>query len=174
MTITEEKVEDFLEHFGVKGMKWGVRKKRPHSPMTKEQKERRKKQVKVAAVIGATAAVAAGALVARDMVKQYGGVKVGSVPKAPAYASAREALRSYPSREATREVARTASGAIPMPAGRMRPRTLIGGSTLIKDLPKNTKITDLTPDLQRRVRMVQNRMRSAPTPEALGIWKPNI
>ena len=50
MTI---EVDDFLAHFGVKGMKWGVRKDRENKPLTRNQK---------IAIAGASAAVLAGGI----------------------------------------------------------------------------------------------------------------
>lgn len=48
-------VEDFLEHRGVKGMKWGVRKARSNKPVSSGH-AKAKKVAGVALVAGATAA----------------------------------------------------------------------------------------------------------------------
>jgi phosphotransferase system IIB component len=40
MVNSEEAVEEFLEHFGIKGMKWGIR----NQPSKKDQKVRNKRQ----------------------------------------------------------------------------------------------------------------------------------
>lgn len=37
MSITETEVDDFLEHFGVKGMKWGVRKSKSVTGMSRRR-----------------------------------------------------------------------------------------------------------------------------------------
>lgn len=47
-------VEDFLAHFGIKGMKWGVRKKKPH-PVSADARQKQNikdkvKQTKIASV----------------------------------------------------------------------------------------------------------------------------
>lgn len=42
MTINEEDVEDFLMHYGVKGMKWGTRKNYYEGASNKTNREARK------------------------------------------------------------------------------------------------------------------------------------
>ena len=57
--------DDYLAHYGVKGMKWGVRKDRKRSsrqPRTEEQKAKRKQVAKKVAIgVGSAAVVAGGA-----------------------------------------------------------------------------------------------------------------
>lgn len=56
--IDEEEVNDFLEHFGVKGMRWGVRKKEESSGEESSQKKKNTKR-NVAIIIGSAVGVAA-------------------------------------------------------------------------------------------------------------------
>lgn len=73
--------DDLLVHFGVKGMKWGVRKEQSTGTRTSEQQASHDKRVKVAKVAGATvgvAVLAAGAYYA----KQHYGVSVSSLNSA--------------------------------------------------------------------------------------------
>ena len=44
--IHDEVVDDFLEHFGVKGMKWGVRNKKDTSTKSEKPKKLTRKEVK--------------------------------------------------------------------------------------------------------------------------------
>ena len=50
--------EEFLEHYGVKGMKWGVRKKNDSSSNSPKKRSKAKTAVKVGAVVVGTAAIA--------------------------------------------------------------------------------------------------------------------
>lgn len=77
--MAQEEVEEFLEHFGVKGMRWGSRKTTNSGGKTVAQKQKRQKQIKVGLAVGGTAALAAGAFAARSMLRQYGGTKLTSV-----------------------------------------------------------------------------------------------
>lgn len=65
--MTTVNTDDFLAHYGVKGMRWGKRKQsaptRSSSPRQNEAKAKVAKSMgKKVAIIGGTAAVAAGAL----------------------------------------------------------------------------------------------------------------
>ena len=63
--------EEFLEHFGVKGQKWGVRNKRDVSPSQKAEThaKRVKTAKKVATVAAVAATVAVGAKIALKILK---------------------------------------------------------------------------------------------------------
>lgn len=86
---TNQEVEDFLEHFGVKGMRWGVRRRLENSqyfaPTTKEERQRirRSKSAHEGRVIlgklGASVAAAVGSgYVARKLLsKKYDAVASG-------------------------------------------------------------------------------------------------
>lgn len=104
----EPELEDFLAHYGVKGMKWGVRRKsgssrsgsKSESGSEKPKRKIDKKKVAIAAgIIGATAAITIGAVVVSkqhsagkasvmDQMKKMGGestwdvlTKVPTTPK---------------------------------------------------------------------------------------------
>jgi hypothetical protein len=46
MDTTDIKVDAFLAHFGVKGMRWGIRKKKPH-PVTADARQKESIKTKV-------------------------------------------------------------------------------------------------------------------------------
>lgn len=88
--IIEKDVEDFLEHFGVPGMRWGYRRQRLQTHLERLSRKadgtasstdlaairrRRIKTAKTVAVVGGVATVAAGSLFAKKWVKQRGGVR---------------------------------------------------------------------------------------------------
>lgn len=79
MAITDEELEKFLSHYGVPGMKWGVRKAKTErtSEEKAEQSARNKKIVKVSAV----AVVAAGAAFAAYKINKSGKKKVNALNK---------------------------------------------------------------------------------------------
>lgn len=63
---------EFIEHAGVKGMKWGKRKSKDSTPMTKAQKKVQKKKDTRNALLGVgagAAAVAGGAYAANKLTK---------------------------------------------------------------------------------------------------------
>lgn len=80
--MTFETADDVLEHFGVKGMHWGVRKETSGAKAESgEQKSHKKRNIAI--VLGSAAAVTAigvGAVYA----KKHMGVSVGDIPKASA------------------------------------------------------------------------------------------
>lgn len=70
-----DKVEEFLSHYGVKGMRWGVRKDRTSSDKPKEPWSTKKK---VVVGVGSAAVVATGAVAARHIIKKNFGVRADS------------------------------------------------------------------------------------------------
>jgi hypothetical protein len=73
VTVDEEIVE-YLEHFGVKGMHWGVRNSRSNVSLTPKERTaaEKKKFIKRAAIGTGIAAVAVGAIIATSMLKGNG------------------------------------------------------------------------------------------------------
>ncbi len=69
--VTDHEVDDFLEHFGVRGMKWGRRKSRAGSSSPRSEAQRqeasanRKKNVKIAVGSAAVGAAVAAAFMAK-------------------------------------------------------------------------------------------------------------
>lgn len=61
-----DNIEYFLEHFGVRGMRWGVRKQKNSSPDSRETNPNRSRNIKRAAVATGVGAVIIGGLVARN------------------------------------------------------------------------------------------------------------
>ncbi len=73
-TLSKPPLEDlYLEHYGVKGMKWGVRKKRP------DEEARKRKFGPKAKKIAVTTAVIVGAVAVGYALQRSGGVKVSSL-----------------------------------------------------------------------------------------------
>lgn len=73
--MTFETADDVLEHFGVKGMKWGVRKQSDSSSgrkgSSKQKTSKKKRAIQVAAVTGA--------VVASVIVAHHAGVRLSSI-----------------------------------------------------------------------------------------------
>ena len=120
MTINDE-VDEFLEHFGKKGMKWGVRNQPKTSTSAKSKEPKRKlttgqKRALTVAVVGG-AAIAAGVLAHRS------GVRMSSVSQSA------QALRvgKTQSQDILRRMGSERFSAIPMPpaprAAPSRPRS---------------------------------------------------
>lgn len=93
--ILDEEV--YLEHFGVKGMKWGVRKN-PYSGMKlyrdgvrDPRRDKKKKIVRNVAI--AAGVTAAGGLAVAAFLKKRGSIPAKSIPKT-AYPNFQEAFRA--------------------------------------------------------------------------------
>lgn len=84
MLVDEQEVEDFLEHFGIPGMRWGYRKQRLQAHLQRLSRisagtatpqdraavrQRRIRSLETAAAIGGTAVAAGGALWLRKYIK---------------------------------------------------------------------------------------------------------
>jgi hypothetical protein len=80
--VTFETADDVLEHFGVKGMHWGVRKEKTGAKSESGEPKSHTKR-NVAIVLGSAAAVTAIA-VGAVYAKKHMGVSVGDIPKATA------------------------------------------------------------------------------------------
>lgn len=103
MTAADERTEDFLAHFGVKGMKWGVRRKRETSggdsggskAAPKEKTQRTPEQIaarkarnkKIAIGVGVGVAVV-GAAAATYVLKKHGNERLANVAQAARNAAA--------------------------------------------------------------------------------------
>lgn len=66
-------VDEFLEHYGVKGQKWGVRQKKSSKSKT---------GLKIAVGVAGVAVIAAGAVFTATMLKSMGKVPIQSIRKA--------------------------------------------------------------------------------------------
>jgi hypothetical protein len=201
--IDEKEIENFLEHFGVKGQKWGVRKKRDEKARAEKYGNQGMSTKKKVAIAGG---IAAGALFAGALIAKQKGLKINdlsrlSSPKTPRNAaslfgvetktsnardvfrargtdprdifrstgtSSKDVFRSTGS--SSRDVFRTNTGAIPLGPSSIK----INGRTRVKDLPKINGKTQVPPELRTRTMAAIKRARNAPTPESLGIWKPNV
>lgn len=86
---TDNDVDIFLEHFGTRGMKWGVRK--PKSARTESQKSHaaRNKKLKVAGgALGVAAAAIVGGLLAKKFLNSDGNQSMRAIKASPIYSSA--------------------------------------------------------------------------------------
>lgn len=87
--------DDFLEHYGVKGMKWGVRKER--EPLTRKQKT----------AIVAGSAVVVGAAAAAIVLGSTGRLPTSQIQTAvSAAAKVRGALRATPNTQSAQTIRR--------------------------------------------------------------------
>lgn len=82
MDVTQKELDDYLEHFGVKGMRWGHRKeeKAPLGP-GRSRKAQRKAAVKLGAGIAGIAAVTAGATFAARVLGERSRLPIASIPE---------------------------------------------------------------------------------------------
>lgn len=83
MAATLTEVDDFIEHFGKKGMKWGVRKAPDSGSSGKSggMSDKNKKRLKVAGGVAVAAAVAAGGFALNRALKKNGGTKLSDMQK---------------------------------------------------------------------------------------------
>jgi hypothetical protein len=73
-------VYDFLEHHGIKGMQWGVRKERSSSNQTSDgQNSNRNKRLKQAAIGAGILAAVGGGILAAHLLKTRGGVSIKDI-----------------------------------------------------------------------------------------------
>lgn len=89
--VDEETIDDFLEHHGIKGQKWGIRNKK--NPSDEKKPWSNKKRATV--ILGSAAAVAA-ITVGAVYVKKHFGVSVKDLPKSPKAAKFVEELVKEP------------------------------------------------------------------------------
>lgn len=79
--ITDEEIDDFLEHFGVRGMRWGVRRAQNHTSFNKTFKTRPLGQKVGITYAGGGAAFATAVLASRlgvrPIISIAGGTGVG-------------------------------------------------------------------------------------------------
>lgn len=71
--LSDESIDEFLEHFGVRGQKWGVRKKNinsNNSETVSSGSSKKKKALKIAGGIAGVAAVAAGTIYVKKLLGQ--------------------------------------------------------------------------------------------------------
>lgn len=159
---TDEQVDIFLEHFGVKGMKWGKRKRRDEAARAERFSQKPyKRKMSPGTKMAIAASVAVGGAVVASMLKNSGGMKVSSLPKPKVPFDPFGPMPSFKP-----PVYRTAGGGIPMPPVR---NFRISGSTRIKDIPKGAKLSDLSPELRSRAESALRKARNGPTPASLGI-----
>lgn len=75
--IDEKEVNDFLEHFGVKGMRWGVRRRNSSN----ENRSSRSKTSRNLGLIGAGGILAAGAAFAARTLSRRGNIPVSQASR---------------------------------------------------------------------------------------------
>jgi hypothetical protein len=111
MTITDDDIYDYMEHHGVKGMHWGVRKQRTSGSTEKVEGTSKKKRAAQIAVI-------AGVVIAGGIIAHKAGVRVPSI-RGPSTSSG-----SAKSADILKKVGQEKFSAIPMPpiGGFSRPR----------------------------------------------------
>lgn len=105
MTETDE----FLEHFGVKGMRWGVRKNKSDQKSTSSGKKKFARNVAISVTAGAAVGVVGGYAVKRILASRGANVKLSSLRNDPAKKNTikigrEQALRIRQQRKTFREI----------------------------------------------------------------------
>ncbi len=77
--MSDQDVDAFLEHYGVKGMQWGVRNERSKEQI--QRRDRRIKTVKKVAAVAGVAAIATGGIYANKLLKKHGADKRSRLEK---------------------------------------------------------------------------------------------
>lgn len=138
----ENTADDFLAHYGVKGMRWGRRKARNESD-TGTSKALTKRVLTGTAVVAGTAAVAVGAYYVSKKLKSN--PKVSDIPRFSSLTKQKtftmeDALRTYRKVEASEPsyVSKTA-------------KTATKGANAVKNIRMDKKVSDFLADSPNRI-----------------------
>lgn len=182
--MSDISVEDFLEHYGVKGMHWGQRKSRSEKLQSvadrrptrgnvrkaqraqiAENRRANKKPMTSRQKKVAVGILAAGAILAVGILARNKGVKLGDLQRGPTRQSTASPFTSrLPGSKVTR-----VNGAIPLGRAGASKTLKTNGKTLIKDLPKVGGKTPIPQDMQAAARRALSGFQNRPTPKSVGL-----
>lgn len=87
-----DNADDFLAHYGIRGMKWGRRTSRSGQSAGSNPKTQMSRKKKVAIAVGSTAAVAVGVAFTLHALNKNGKLPSSKVTEQPAFSKGRQAF----------------------------------------------------------------------------------
>lgn len=161
MIDNAQDVDEFLAHFGVKGMRWGQRKNRQTTSGPKNQGTSKKKKI-------AFGVLAVGSVFAIGYIAKNKGLTLADLQRGPKRMGSNIPITPRTSSPFGSNVMRV-NGAIPLGRSQASRTMKTNGKTLLRDLPKVNGKTPIPQDTQARAAKALASFRNRPTPASVGL-----